>query len=65
VRNLAVDGRSGRKMRAAIPVAIENAPKMRKTYIHLGSPVVMCPTAYPINLFFQGQVFTYIYISSP
>lgn len=50
VRNLAVDGRSGRKTSATTPTATENAPNIRNTYIHLGRPVVMCPTAYPISL---------------
>jgi hypothetical protein len=45
VRNLAVEGRSGSMIKDQTPIAMETAPKMIKTYIHLGRPVVMFPTA--------------------
>ena len=55
VRNLAVEGRSGSVIREINPIAIENDPKMMKTYIHCSSPVVMWPTAYPMSLKFVSK----------
>jgi len=46
---LAVDGRSGSNMSDTTPQNIEIDPKIKNTYIHLGSPELICPTAYPIN----------------
>lgn len=45
VRKLAVVGRSGRNRMVKMPITVLAEPKMRKTYIQRGRPVVMCPTA--------------------
>lgn len=45
VKNFAVLGESGSTSKDTIPQAILMDPKIRKTYIHFGNPVVMCPTA--------------------